>query len=740
MPLLANGEKLAKEISKGSGGGPKDLPYTYSEAKKRIISDVNAVSNEINQNSQLYLKDEIIINIRMAENFIAKSYIPNVFNKKEAMNFVGARIYDRNVKNKKEIKSKLYFVKCSKETLDWFIMDLNTDNFNDNQIKQLRSIEKIDVLKPEEKTLGFDEVKDEYEVEIVLHPLNNEKKSALVKLKDYLENEPTIKEYENGPIFILAKIKEKNLINISKYNFLRTIHPVREINLPQIRTFAGGDLPKVPTIGESSDKIKIGVFDGGVNADNIYLKPFVIKNNLSSLPVEPDYLQHGNAVCGTILYGALNKYKSGDQLPEPHFLVESFRVLPEENLYKVIDNIEETVKNHDDIDIYNISFGPRGPILDDQINRFTYSLDKLALKNKIFCIAVGNDGNIKKPFNRIQAPSDAVNCIGVGSYSKFESKIYRADYSCVGEGREGAKLKPDLLAFGGDERNMFQAINLDGTSRLMTAGTSFSSPIVANKIGGITMLSDDIDPFISRVLVIHSAKKILKSGEEEGFGILENDIKNIINCSENKFTVLYNGFIIPSRCMKLPIPLPELKKQSGNVKFDWTICTLTDVSVLDSDLYTNTCIEDTFYPNSNVFTFNKKNQKPIILDVIKEATMATELISLGYTQSKNPKSDTARRKNEIQRRLDFKWDTISRKSKGKNIENVVDPFLIISALSREDGDVKKIKFSVAITVEIKKYNGNMYKDVLNKYEVLAPIKIKQSINIEDEIQDEIKNI
>ncbi len=737
MPILANGEKLAKEITKGKSGGPKNLPYTYEEAKKRITNDMNNLSNEIKEHSELYLENELIINVRMAENFIAKSYIPSIFNKKESMEFVGARIYNRKIIDNKEIKSKLYFVKCSKDNLDWFMNDLNIDNFNDTQINQLRSIEKIDILNAEEKTLGFDEKKEEYEVEIVLHPLKYEKTIALTKLNNYLEEGSIIKEYENGPIFILAKVKQKNLLNISKYNFLRTIHPMREINLPELRTFKGSNLPRIPESKEINNKIKIGVFDGGANEENIYLKPYLKNYDLASLPSEENTLQHGNAVCGTVLYGEINRYKNEEQLPVPKCTVESFRVLPEKNLYTVIDNIEGTVNSRDDIDIYNISFGPRGPILDDQINRFTYSLDKLALKNKIFCIAVGNDGKVMKPFNRIQAPSDAVNCIGVGAYSKFDGEIYRAEYSCIGEGREGAKLKPDLLAFGGDERNLFQAISLDGTSRLMTAGTSFSSPIVAGKVGEISQVSEELDPIMARTLLIHSAHKELNNGEEEGFGILEDNIENIIKCSENKVTILYKGFIIPSRCIKLPIPLPDIANQTGTINFNWTICTLTDVSTLDSDLYTNSCIEETFYPNSNIFSFTKKGEKSVKIDIRNQADLVNKLEVLGYKKSKNPIGDTAKRRNELQRRLDYKWDTISRKTKGKKIDGVNDPFLIISALSRDEGDLRKVRFSVAITVEMKKYNGNMYADILNKYQVLAPIQIEQQVK--QEIQQITEN-
>lgn len=735
MPILMNGQKLAEPTIKKKTGGEKKAPYTYEEVKERIINDMNNLSEEIDNNTEFYLKNEIVISIRMAENFIAKSYIPDVFDTKESMEFVGARIYDRNIPGKPDVKSKLYFVKCARENLDSFINHLNTDNFNEGQKKQLVKIQSVDILKPEEKSLGFEEEKDIYEVEIVLHPLGKGKQNALDKLAKYLDSEAMIKQYEDGPIFILSKIKKENLMNISKYNFLRTVHPMREINLPELRSSEGLKLPNVSNVKKRDLKVKIGVFDGGANEENEYLKPFLKNYDIASLPEREDMLKHGNAVCGAVLYGEINKYKTEDKLPEPICNVESFRVLPEKNIYKIIDNIEEIVNIRKDIDIYNISFGPRGPILDDQLNRFTYALDRLALQNKVFCIAVGNDGKVIEPYNRIQAPSDAVNCIGVGAYSEFRGNLYRADYSCVGEGREGGKIKPDLLAFGGDERNLFQAISLDGKNRLLTCGTSFSSPIVANRIGELTSISGEINPFIARTLVIHSADKKIAISEEEGFGIVKNNVKEIIQCNQNKVTVVYEGAINPKKSIKLPIPLPDISSQSGTAKFTWTLSTLTDVSALDSDLYTNTSIEETFHPNSNVFSFTKRGEKNYSLNIEKEKEKIIELLKKGYKQSKNPKSETGKKTSELRRRkLEYKWDTIIRKNINKNISSIKDPFLIISALSRDKEDNKKVKYVVALTVEMKKYRGNLYSDICNKYKVLTPLELRQEINSKIDIE------
>ena len=236
-------------------------------------------------------------------------------------------------------------------------------------------------------------------------------------------------------------------------------------------------------------------------------------------------------------------------------------------------------------------------------------------------------------------------------------------------------------------------------------------------------------------MLIHSAKPIIKNGEEEGFGIVPLNADDILNCSKNKVTVLYKGFIFPSRAMKLPIPIPDKDKADGNMIFSWTSCVLSNVNTQDSDLYTNSCIEESFYPNSCLYSFRKKgDKKSIKVNIVDNQEEVERLKTLGYKQSLNPVSDTASRKSEIQRRLDYKWDTISKKSKGKNLESIDNPFLIISALSRDDDDFQKIEFCVAITIENRKYKGNMYQDILNKYKVLEPIEVEHDIEIEDEME------
>src|SRR5206468_5491868 len=113
---------------------------------------------------------------------------------------------------------------------------------------------------------------------------------------------------------------------------------------------------------------------------------------------DADSIAHGTAVAGAILHGPLNDVDSKTPLPSPPVSVVSFRVLPTSDpadidLYEAIDVVERVVPARKDLTVYNLSFGPRGPILDDTISRFTYALDSLAAAHKVtFLVAVANGG------------------------------------------------------------------------------------------------------------------------------------------------------------------------------------------------------------------------------------------------------------------------------------------------------------------------------------------------------------
>lgn len=625
--------------------------------------------------------------------------------------------------NKNIIENKLYFFRTSIRGIEAFENILSSDSLSNKAKDGLCTLKDIELLDDNEKIFGIKEEDNDIEVEIVLHPLKKDYELAIKKIQEIVGEKCEIRKYDDGPTFILAKINKASLPGLAKYNFLRTVHPMRNITLPEFSRGTTADAPKLKNINVNNN-IKIGVFDGGVCLNNSLLKPFVNAYDIATLPGEESGINHGTAVCGAVLYGELNSYTANDSLPSPKVTVESFRVLPEVNLYKIIDNIVNVVNSREDIKVYNISFGPRGPIWDDEINRFTYVLDCLAYnKGVIFCVAVGNDGRLGDPFNRIQAPSDLVNGIGVGAYSHYNGEKYRAEYSCIGLGREGAKVKPDVLAFGGDARNPFHAISTVDGERRYISGTSFASPVVAGKLGEMFSLSNEVSTLMARCLLIHNADGNCLDAREEGYGLVNDNVDEIVTCSRNKVTIIYTGEISEKKYVKLQIPLPDaIKGNNGTVKIGWTIAALTDVNGLDPDGYTSSCIEDTFYPNSNKYKFTKVGEKPKIVDIEKDYEIGDQLIENGYQQSTFPVSDSPIYLTEVERRENLQWDTVVRKNKSKRVSSLDKPFIVMHCIPRESGELDKLKFCVCVTLEYVNYDGDLYNDIIEEYPVLIPIE------------------
>lgn len=493
--------------------------------------------------------------------------------------------------------------------------------------------------------------------------------------------------------------------------------------------------------------IKVGVFDGGVQSGTKLLDPYV--ENYDMVRAEPTEasLDHGANVCGAVLYGTglVGKMET-DTVDNPVVSVESFRVFPaaktdnpeaDYQMYTTIDIIEKVVTERPDIRIYNLSFGPRGAIIDDEINRFTYVCDRLTYAvddgeiNPLFCIAAGNDGTLESPFNRVQSPADMVNGLAVGAYtlSPLNDK-YRAPYSCVGPGREGAKIKPDILEFGGYTDRPFISTK-SGNLIMGTAGTSLAAPVVAGKIGCLMAASDQIVPHLGRALLIHSAESQgLEGNVENGFGFCLDGVEDILNCSDNKVTILYEGEITSSATVKLPIFAPGISEIHGNADIKWTICTVVNPNINDPDAYTNNCIEDTFYPNDMRFPFRKGTSEKK-LNLLKDAdiVVARELIKEGYIKSELPVSKPAKKHfaEADLRNSDFKWDTIIRKDVRMRCSSLLNPFISLHAIGRDEYEHEKIKYFVVITIDIPNFKGSLYDQILQTYDNLLPIQI-QNVN------------
>lgn len=720
MPILTKGEEMAEIITKKIFSKDNTIfPRSYEIAKKEIIADLDKIEEKILKKEEI-LEEEFVITIRMFHQYIAKSYIPKQLESKKS-EIIGAR----NFITKNEEISKLYFLKTSFEELTNLKKKLNSVKATQEFQNTIMRVEKINFLTSEEKILGFEKEWTNGRVEIVLHPTDMTEK-LVEKLKRNLTNGLIIKKYENGPTFISAKINLKELETLSKYNIIRTIHPLRFIKFPVLR---GQTLPFIPkrNFNFYPPKVKIGIFDGGVNEECELLKGLVTQTDCVEDAEDIEGIFHGTIVSGAALYGSLDLNKK--EITEcPKIGVEHFKVFPIKNmnydLYEIIDIIEKIVPKKKNIKIYNISFGPPGPILDDSISRFTYSLDKLAYEEDVlFTVAVGNDG--ENILNRIQAPSDLVNGLGIGAYTYNETGLKRASYSCIGQGREGSKIKPDLLAFGGCNNHPFYGISSTGNGTELVAGTSFASPIIAGLAGKMLNISEELTPQIIKSLLILNSSG--SKNQENGFGFIEKNEKEILNCSEKEVTILYNGKIEPKKHMKLDIPYPKVQYK-GKVKIEFVISMATPVNPYDTDGYTSNCIEDTFYPHKYKYEFYKGSTKKTI-NIENDKEKLEDLLEKGFIKPNFPKSCSGEKyQTENERRQKFKWDTVVKREFSFNETSLYKPFIILHAMERNITKNKEpIIYALAVKIKLKSYSGNLYGDIRSQYPNLLPLRVKEQI-------------
>lgn len=766
-PILFNGQVYSRPVTKSSGGGGKPFPRTFLEARESILKDLEETKSTLrNLPKSSRMPNEIVLSLVMHHDFTAKSYYPKSLfdlpgSEKFGLQEIGSRVW-RNKENLVSENdeavsrvSKMFFIRATEGSIQKFEEHINSNEIilTKTFVEDIRKISSIGLLSGENQILGITDEWNGGRLEAVLHPFDIDKEKTLNHFLKYIENfgvnidDVRYKQYFNGVTFVSFQGDRKMLDLISNYNPLRTIHPLKIRELPSYdRSYSASNGPKVPLFTKKSPII-VGVIDGGIDVNN----PYLLNYAESEFPMKGDpvdsFLSHGTQVSGAVLYGALNNFSSSDVLPEPMVSVKSFGVLSsstsDPDLYDVIDAIENFVPSNKNISVYNLSIGPHGPILDDSISRFTYACDLLSYEhNVLFCVAVGNDGELIGGYNRIQSPSDSVNCLAVGAYTNNKGVVVRAPYSSIGPGREGSKMKPDIMAFGGCDQHPIHLISEEGGKKILSAGTSFASPIVAGIAGRLIGESKgNIDPLIAKALLIHSTRE--KSSQhtfEMGHGAVSESIDELINCKDKSYTLIYRGELEVAKYAEFMIPW-DSAIDKGSTTFRWTVAVLSDVDHLCTDDYTSSAVEVAFYSNNNKYMFkNKFNtildgtlKKSEIVDVEQNPERADYLMANGWTKGQFPVTNSAKKqfKTESDLRDDLKWDTLDTREKNVLSKGVKNPAFHIHALGRGSRlEDLKVKFVLVLSVTSPKSEIDLYSSVLLNFPALLPIELESQINID----------
>ncbi|BBO34172.1 S8 family peptidase [Lacipirellula parvula] len=764
--ILGSGEKYVEGVEKAFRGRSPEPPRTYDEARTLLKSGVATTLDLFNSLPvEKRLEEEAVFCLRLHPDAIAKSYEPTaIFSEVPELRNVGSRSYRSKIEDvaptkrvtkkiqeeEKEITGRLVFVQGPEEGFKRLVRHLDrTENQLTKQFRDaVRRVEKFDLLDPAEQIHGFSKEWREGRIELTLHPSrvdSGRQKEFLFQLFEEAGVDPersTIRPYPNGPTFVSCRATRQMLNALAGTNPLRAAHPLSFGGLPNLRNAPSSVAPLPPT-STTRSTIKVGMFDGGLDP-TVPLLLGHVEEDLSlgiATPPDVDCVAHGTAVAGAILHGPLNGMTG--RTPTPPVYVVSIRALPtsdrlDEDLFESIDVIERAVPARPDIKVFNLSFGPRGPVEDDPISRFTYVLDDLAHRHKVaFVIAVGNDGTVSG-YDRIQAPSDVVHGIGVGAYTLSGTDRVHAPYSCKGPGRECGKVKPDVAAFGGCDNSPMHLVSTTAGQKLLQWGTSFASPNAARLCGQATASFERSSALLGRALLAHTARHPSKTPDHLlGHGCIADGIDDLLFCTDKSVTVVFQGVILPTKVVRLPIPWPDRVAIPGKLQVTWTVASLAPVDPMHPSDYTSCCLEETFYPHSQRFNFSPPkglSARPKKLHLINDKAEVKELLKERWTQSTFPLTESGNEyKDELAKRaLDCKWEPLVRRTKSKMASSIFEPFMTLHAIGR-NGASARFDYAVVLTITAEKFKGDLYAEIRHKYPALAPIRVRTEAEIRVQI-------
>ena len=379
------------------------MPFTYDEARDFVLSDIAKTKNILNNMPKTSrLPNEVVLSLKLQPEFSAKSYYPEHLFDLDSTKFgikeIGSRVWrDTNKdvdENGEEIFSttfsKMFFIRATENSLERLENHLNksTNNITKGFQTDIRKISSLGILSEIEQIQGITDEWTKGRLEAVLHPFDVDRNLTIEHFMKLINDSGVeldnvkYKQYESGVTFISFTGDRDVLSSISGYNPLRTVHPLQLRDLPTVNRgvpMNGGFT--APTFTKRPTTV-VCVIDGGLDTTNPYVQNYTdYEFSVTGTPID-SLIEHGTQVTGTVLYGPLNQYPSGSKLPEPIVSVKNFGVLSSTtdlpDLYDAIDAIEKIVPENNTIDVYNLSVGPKGPILDDSISRFTYSCDKLS--------------------------------------------------------------------------------------------------------------------------------------------------------------------------------------------------------------------------------------------------------------------------------------------------------------------------------------------------------------------------
>ena len=734
--LLGQGERLTTKVLVPTGGGDKNPPYDFSNAKKRIHNRLDTVVNNIKiLPEEACPSNEVVALVTMHPRYLSKSDFPEELFKSVGLRSIGSR--STLIKPEKwglknppedEVITEQVFVAGTRDSFSKWNSEIQSWGENNTAARQITRIEDISLFKATDKIKSIPQDKDEAILEVVIH--NSGDKSILEAFESYakkMNSEPVMARSRNvqGLTFIPVKAPVKNILHLADFSFLRVVRgmpSLRPIPTQILRSNNGFELI-LPDERPVSSDVKVVIFDGGVPA-GMNLERYVTPIDPPGIgQAHPDYLLHGLGVTSALLFGHIEN----QVVERPFCHVDHVRVLDKNTSDFELDDVLNRILNHLDENpgkyhFANLSLGPQMAVNDDEVTAWTASIDeRLSKIDTLMTVAVGNEGHLDaiSGQNRVQPPSDGVNVLAIGACDQPNGDSWKkASYSCVGPGRRPGVVKPDGVTFGGTDHIPFMILAPSTVPMSYPIqGTSFASPLALRTAVGVkAFLGNNISSRLIQALMIHRAEPLSHSIREVGWGKFETNIQKLITCDDDETLVIYQDELPIGQHLRAPIPIPKEANLKGKVTITATLVIAPEVDPEHPGAYTRHGLEVSFRPHSGNYSET---------DGRKSAHPKTK----SFFSVKNIYG-----KSEYEFREDgHKWEPCFRNSQKFLSKSLHEPCFDIYYHHREGASTAKnprpIPYSLVISVKVPQA-PDFYNQVIRAYSnILIPLRPQLQIPI-----------
>ncbi len=622
--LLGYGERLTESVEIPGSGGPKKAPYSFEEARTRIVSMIETTATALETLPEKACPNgEAVATVTLHPEYYAKSYFPHGFLRAAKLRTIGSRgrklrpeKRSRGRKPEEAVTTEL-FVAGKRSSFHQLVDQL--PNWEPSSIgsKNLPAIERVSAVDADKRIMPLTMGESWLPLEAVLHASEQYQDRFILKgFESYLEEldlDPDLKRvfYAGKLCFLRLRANKDQAYEVARFSFLRVLREMPRLR--RINTILRGkplnsrpfQLPKREVV--ASD-VRVAILDGGLPKTS----PLTTWTNAFEAPgidePHPSLLHHGETVTSAILFGSI----TGNQADQPICRVDHHRVLDKNSvddpfeLYEVLERVK-SILDQGNYDFFNLSMGPELPIDDDEVHAWTAVLDEhLSDGRSLASIAAGNTGD--EPLDpilqkwRVQVPSDCVNGLTVGATDRLSGTWARASYSSKGPGRSPGIVKPDLVTFGGSKYEPFWVTDPDNLGCVTTVtGTSYAAPLAMRS--GLAVrahFGPILSPLAIKALLIHSTDPGTQSQNDVGWGRLPADLEELVICPDDCVRVVYQDKITAARYRRIHIPLPTVRL-AGMVSITATFCFATAVDPEHPSNYTKSGLSVVFRPDKSKF-------------------------------------------------------------------------------------------------------------------------------------------